>query len=254
MNSSEEYGNALRLIIDGPLDGPDNMARDEALMLCVGAGQSPPTLRLYQWDPPTISLGYFQPFEAIASLPEPEASLTVVRRLTGGGAILHDRELTYSLMLPAVHPLVKGHPNRLYEVAHDAVIQCFKAQGIDANRDGKTDDSGPAKGPFFCFSRRHCFDVLIGNDKVTGSAQRRTKTALLQHGSIILASRYAQQATASPDLPYNDAVAALQKSFPATFAALTGLALRNDDWTVGELGKSCELRAKYAESEWARRV
>ncbi|MFQ5464208.1 MAG: biotin/lipoate A/B protein ligase family protein, partial [Phycisphaerae bacterium] len=232
MDAPQEPGNALRLVIDGPLDGPENMARDEALMLRVGAGDSPPTLRLYQWDPPTISLGYFQPFEAIASLPEPEASLTVVRRLTGGGAILHDRELTYSLMLPAAHPLVKGHPNRLYELAHDAVIECFKTLGIAANRDGATDDSGAAKGPFFCFSRRHCFDVLIGCDKVTGSAQRRTKTALLQHGSIILASRYQQQATASLDVPYNDAVAALRQSFPDTFASLTGLTLRIDDWNA----------------------
>jgi len=246
--------NALRLIVDGPLDGPENMARDEALMLRVGAGQSPPTLRLYQWDPPTISLGYFQPFEAVAALPEPEASLTVVRRLTGGGAILHDRELTYSLMLPAAHSLVKGRPNRLYELAHDAVIECFSALGIDANRDGETDDSGAAKGPFFCFSRRHCFDVLIGADKVTGSAQRRTKTALLQHGSIILASRYQQQAAASPDVAFGDAIAALQQSFPTTFASLTGLTLRTGDWNADELGKSGELRAKYAGSEWTRRV
>jgi len=248
------YDRTLRLIVDGPLDGPENMARDEALMLRVGAGESPPTLRLYQWDPPTISLGYFQPFEAVAALPEPEASLAVVRRLTGGGAILHDRELTYSLMLPAAHPLVKGHPNRLYELAHDAVIECFSALGIAANRHGETDDSGPAKGPFFCFSRRHCFDVLIGADKVTGSAQRRTKTALLQHGSIILASRFQEQSTASLDVAFGDALAALRKMFPESFASQTGTALHNDDWTNAELKDADALRDKYAGDEWTRRV
>ena len=98
------------------------MARDEALMLRVGRSESPPTLRLYQWDPPTISLGYFQRYADYESLPPPGGLLPVVRRLTGGGAILHDLELTYSLALPINHPLVCDGPNRLYELTHDAVI------------------------------------------------------------------------------------------------------------------------------------
>ncbi len=84
----------IRVIQDGTLDGPTNMARDEALMTRVGRSESPPTLRLYQWDPPTISLGYFQSYADYESLPAPAGTLSVVRRLTGGGAILHDLELT----------------------------------------------------------------------------------------------------------------------------------------------------------------
>ncbi len=187
----------IRVLHDPPLDGPTNMARDEALMTRAGTGESVPTLRLYRWDPPTLSLGYFQAYADYESLPPPAGDLAVVRRLTGGGAILHDLELTYSLMLPITHPLLSAGPNRLYEVAHDAVIAALRLLGITAARCGVTDDSGPKRGPFLCFDRRHCYDVLIDDDKIAGSAQRRTRNAVLQHGSIILGNRYAQQATAT---------------------------------------------------------
>src|SRR3970040_852910 len=106
----------LRVLDDPPLDGPTNMAGDEALMTLVGTDDSPPTLRLYQWIEPTISLGYFQHFVDYRALPPPAGELPVVRRLPGGGAILHDLELTYSLSLPAGHGLLAHGPSRLYEV------------------------------------------------------------------------------------------------------------------------------------------
>jgi lipoate-protein ligase A len=165
-------------------------------MLHVGTGQSPPTLRLYQWDPPTISLGYFQPYAQYKELPPPAGRLPVVRRPTGGGAILHDLELTYSLTLPTDHPLIHRNPNRLYELAHDAIINCLSSLGLNAARCGLTDDSGAARGPFFCFQRRHCYDLLLDGDKIAGSAQRRTRHAILQHGSIVLANRFSQHPTA----------------------------------------------------------
>ena len=161
------------------------MARDEALLALAGR-EADPTLRLYEWSEPTISLGYFQRYADYEVLPPPAGRMPVVRRLTGGGAILHDRELTYSLTLPADHALVAGRPKRLYELVHQSLIACFSEAGIDAQWCGRTDESGPAKGPFFCFARRHRFDVLIGSDKVAGSAQRRTRDAILQQGSIVL--------------------------------------------------------------------
>ncbi len=120
----------IRVINDPALAGPVNMARDEALLAQVGDGISPPTLRLYQWDPPTISLGYFQRYADYESLPSPAGELAVVRRQTGGGAILHDLELTYSLALPLAHPLLAKGPSKLYEVAHDAIIACLAELGI----------------------------------------------------------------------------------------------------------------------------
>ena len=114
-----DYG---RLILDPPLPGPVNMARDEAMLEGCREAANSPTLRLYAWHAPTISLGYFQDYAEYEALDGDLAGLDVVRRTTGGGAILHDLEVTYSLVIPAAHPLVAGRPNRLYELAHRAII------------------------------------------------------------------------------------------------------------------------------------
>lgn len=179
----------MRLILDGPFDGVTNMARDEAMLMEVGRGNAPPTLRLYQWSTPTISLGYFQKYADYEALPPSIGGLPVVRRLTGGGAILHDLEVTYSLAIPTGHDLLKEGANRLYELAHDAIIASFHDLNLTAARCGESDDSGAARGPFFCFERRHCYDVLLGKQKIAGSAQRRTRHAVLQHGSVVLPHR-----------------------------------------------------------------
>ena len=243
----------IRVVQDSALAGPVNMARDEALLAQVGEGVAPPTLRLYQWDPPTISLGYFQRYADYESLPPPAGELAVVRRQTGGGAILHDLELTYSLALPLDHPLLAKGPSNLYEVAHDAIIACLAEFGIESVRCGVTDDSGAAKGPFFCFARRHCYDVLIGQDKLAGSAQRRTKTAVLQHGSVILGNRYAQQPMAEADVAYDETVEALRRALPAKLADHTGLPFDSGSWQPTELKAAEPFIDKYAGDAWTRR-
>ena len=188
---------SFRWLIDPPLDGPTNMARDEALLESVGLGESPPTLRFYRWSPPTISLGYFQPFQALASLPPPAGDLAVVRRQTGGGAILHDQELTYSLILPLDHPLVRNAgPNTLYNHVHGIFADLLKQFGIPVNR-GPVGGHCSQRGPFFCFERHSCFDLLVDGRKIMGSAQRRTAKAVLQHGSLILKRRFGQQICAA---------------------------------------------------------
>jgi len=277
----------IRILHDPSLNGPTNMARDEALMTRVGRSESPPTLRLYQWNPPTISLGYFQCYADYESLPAPAGELAVVRRLTGGGAILHDLELTYSLTLPADHRLVSNGPNRLYELAHDAVMACLGDLGLVATRCGTTDDSSPTRGPFFCFERRHRYDVLleqtavscsapsfhpplprgerggsarhtkrenaIGQDKIAGSAQRRTREAVLQHGSIILGNRYTQQATATVPLPFDKSVQHVRSSFAEHLADVTGECFKHGDWSAAELASADTLVGKYADIEWTKR-
>ncbi len=243
----------IRVLQDPPLDGPTNMARDEALLLRVEVGESSPTLRLYQWEPPTISLGYFQRYADYEALPAPAGELAVVRRLTGGGAILHDLELTYSLVLPIGHSLLADHPNRLYEIAHDAVIAALAGLDVSVARCGVTDDSGPTRGPFFCFERRHCYDVLAGSDKITGSAQRRTHRAVLQHGSIILGNRYDQQATARVAGSYEQSVNRLRSTFVDHLSDLTDCAFQAGDWTPEELAAAESLTPKYAGDDWVRR-
>jgi len=244
--------NALNVLDDPPGDGAVNMARDETLLELAGRGALSTTLRLYEWQTPTISLGYFQRYADYRALSPPARDLPVVRRLTGGGAILHDRELTYALAIPIDHPIIAGQPTRLYELVHQAVIQCFQAVGIAPRFSDRTDESGPAKGPFFCFARRHRFDLLLGADKVAGSAQRRTRHAVLQHGSVIFERRFDQQPTATAARDGFD-VSTLRRTFPATLADVMALSWRSIAWPDEGLAMAESLTTKYAGNEWTRR-
>ena len=124
----------LTRIVDPPLSGVANMARDEALLRL--QPESPPTLRFYRWERATLSLGYFQPFDDVRSLPAELRGLPVVRRLTGGGAIVHDRELTYSLVLPRGHRLLADGATALYGVMHDVLIDALARFGLTARLRG----------------------------------------------------------------------------------------------------------------------
>lgn len=244
----------LRVLVDPCLGGPSNMARDETLLLGNESGDSPPTLRLYQWSVPTISLGYFQRHASLEEFSETLRSLAVVRRLTGGGAILHDRELTYSLALPNQHSALQRGPDSLYELAHEAVTRCLADLSIAATTAGTSDDSGPRKGPFFCFARRHRFDLLVGDAKIVGSAQRRTRSAILQHGSIILDNRFSEQPTAKTAIPFSSGIEHLIGSLPRQFAMRMGLRSESGTWTSDEVARSRTLEAKYASAEWTQRA
>jgi lipoate-protein ligase A len=245
----------IRVLEDPPLDGPTNMGRDEALLLRASSGPpSQPTLRIYTWIEPTVSLGYFQPYAEFERLGPPVNQLAVVRRPTGGGAILHDLEMTYSLTAPLSHPICRHGTSRLYEWAHDAVIASLKTMGLDARRDGPTDDSGPQRGPFFCFERRHRFDVLIHGDKIAGSAQRRTKAAVLQHGSIILANRFPVQPVAPLGHEFDNAMARIRSCFASDFAASLDLKPLPGRWTPDELESAATLSTRHRDSAWLRRT
>jgi len=239
----------MRLFHDPPLSGPVNMARDEALLVGVGDRRSPPTLRLYQWNPPTISLGYFQKHADYEALEPPARGLPVVRRLTGGGAILHDLEITYSLTIPIDHPLAVA-PNRLYGLAQQAVVRAMNEIGVEAEPCPETDDSTPTRGPFFCFARRHRYDVLLEGKKLAGSAQRRTKTAVLQHGSIVFGNRFPQQPTADWNVRHSFDLDAFRGLFGIYWAQITSVGLVDADWTEEELSMTEKFVEKYAGAAW----
>ncbi len=244
----------IRLLNDSAMDGPSNMARDEALLISVGQRASPPTLRFYEWDPPTVSLGYFQPHAAFVDLPAPAGALAVVRRLTGGGAILHDRELTYSWILPDNHALLREGPNRLYEMAHEAIARVLKGIGICTTAGGVSDDSGPRRGPFFCFERRHEHDLLVDGEKIVGSAQRRTRDAVLQHGSIIIGNRFPQQRTATTTAPNGDAIAQVRTALGPALAEIAQCEVIPGKWGEPELTLATSLIPKYAGDDWTART
>jgi len=184
---------ACRLILSAkPMDGRWNMAVDEALLeAAITSGQ--PVIRWYGWSTPTVSLGYFQPEEAVASSHRLGA-LPRVRRLTGGGAIVHHHEWTYSCVLPPQQKLVR-HPYELYDVLHRAVIDWFRDErSISLHLRGASQRR--PEEPALCFLREDSHDVCHGDVKVLGSAQRRRKGALLQHGSLIL-----RRSQFAPDVP-----------------------------------------------------
>lgn len=184
--------NPARLIIDKHC-GSMNMAVDEALLL--SAPQSGPTLRFYQWEKPTLSLGYFQ--NATDRLQhEASRGCPIVRRTTGGGAILHDRELTYSFVLPLSHQ-DKSAAQPLYHAFHESLVEALATFGVSASLSSQQPlHQINVAEPFLCFQRRTNGDVLLSGAKIGGSAQRRHKLALLQHGSVLL-----DKSPYAPELP-----------------------------------------------------
>ncbi|TWT56889.1 Octanoyltransferase LipM [Thalassoglobus neptunius] len=204
-----------RLIRDAAQSGKQNMAVD-AEMLRVAVEEDRATVRTYFWSEPTVSLGHFQAREPV-SLPNQFRDLPVVRRLSGGGAILHHHELTYSIALPKSHSL-REHPTQLYEVAHEVIIHLLADAGIEARMRG---DDAFEDESFLCFLRGDARDIVIGTNKIVGSAQRRRQGAILQHGSLLLS-----RSNFAPELP--------------GVTELTGIELPVDRFADRFLGILCE--------------
>jgi lipoate-protein ligase A len=179
----------FRLLVTEPLDGAWNMALDEALLLSRLDGAGPPTLRFFAWSPPTVSVGYGQRLEggidhdAIRRL-----GLGLVRRPTGGSAILHegpDLELTYSVVAGATD--FPGADDLLgtYRWIGDGLCAGLSALGAPVEM-VPVQPSDPATMPAFCFARTGSYELEVGGRKLVGSAQRRQGRAFLQHGAIML--------------------------------------------------------------------
>lgn len=175
-----------------------NMALDEALLL--GGGETP-ILRLYTWAPDTLSLGYFQSiqgvpaavaFRADAEGTSPPPHFTgplpgaLVRRLTGGGAIHHTGELTFSISAPASHPLYKGPVEPSYGRVHSAIADALKQAGVDATARGEEQLDSDQSETGMCFHKSAAVDLVWAARKGVGSAQRRKGGRVLHHGSIKL--------------------------------------------------------------------
>ncbi len=181
-----------RLIIDEPAEAAWNMAVDQALLESVSAGGAP-VLRFYRWQQPTLSLGYFQ---SLAQRQQHAASrdAPVVRRSSGGGAIVHDRELTYSLVMP-IRDRTSARVQDMVDRMHGAIRGACSDANIPLQRVGQQAAAGGTPA-FLCFQRRSREDLECAGYKVVGSAQRRAAHAVLQHGSMLLAA-----SEKAPELP-----------------------------------------------------
>src|SRR6266542_73220 len=170
---------SCRLLPDAVADGPANMADDEVLLRSAALGL--PSLRFYGWTEATISLGYFQP--AARRLEDPLLSdLPFLRRPTGGDALVHHHELTYCLAVPSEHARRSAPP---WLAMHAVIATALAEFGVDAHphvAGGEDSFSG-----FLCFEHFTPGDLIVNGAKVVGSAQRRQRSAVMQHGSILLA-------------------------------------------------------------------
>jgi lipoate-protein ligase A len=168
-----------------------NMAIDE-VMLADAASEGVASLRFYQWTEATVSLGYFQAAEARRGLPGLDG-VALVRRASGGGALVHHHELTYGIALPAGDVWQRSNQSWLCEM-HGHIRKALARFGVDASLCPDGGEKG--RGETLCFRHHTPGDVLIHGHKVVGSSQRRQRGALLQHGAVLLA-----QSPYTPQLP-----------------------------------------------------
>ncbi|GIK73599.1 MAG: octanoyltransferase LipM [Chloroflexota bacterium] len=175
-----------RLIIDAaPRSGAANMAIDQAIAEACATGDSPPTLRFYRWNPPAVSLGRLQPINDIDEQRVAAFGYEIVRRPTGGRAILHTDELTYSVAAAASHPLMHGGVMDAYLRISNALIAGLRLLGVDADK-APGDVRVGADVSAVCFETPSAYEITAGGRKLMGSAQSRRANYVLQHGSLPL--------------------------------------------------------------------
>ena len=252
-----------------------NMAIDEAVFRKNIRGESPPTLRFYGWQSPALSIGYFQDYRKEV---DDEAcrkfGVEVVRRPTGGKAVLHERELTYAVVAGAETGLFPPDILKTYLVIGRCLAEGLAGVGIRAEM--KEDGRRPPDGalPSACFSFPSRYELLVGDRKICGSAQMRSQGAFLQHGSLLTAfdplrtcevmlphRRLEKEADrlrnavtsvgeqAGPALDEEGLRRALREGFERTL----GIRLREGMLTPGEQALRDELvEKKYGREEWNR--
>lgn len=168
-----------------------NMALDEALLDWHSEGKIAPTIRFYGWNPPTLSIGYFQKVEKEIDMDAVRRhGLGFVRRPTGGRGVLHDKELTYSVIVSEDHPRMPKTVTEAYRVISEGILHGFRLLGLDAHfAIPRTDEEKQhLKNPrsSVCFDAPSWYELVVEGRKVAGSAQTRQKGVILQHGSILL--------------------------------------------------------------------
>jgi len=190
--SPEEYPLATwRLLNTGPADGAANMAIDEAILTAVAEGKSPPTLRFFAWEPPCLSIGYSQAADDVDITKCQQAGVNVVRRPTGGRAILHTDELTCSIVASQGEPRVAGGVVESYRRLSAGLVRGLRFLGVDvAQAEAGHGTVAPigqdADVSAACFDAPSAYEVTAGGKKLVGSAQVRRRGAVLQHGSLLL--------------------------------------------------------------------
>ena len=280
LRPADEYPRAVwRVIIHHVADGAANMAIDEAIAEHVASRLVPPTLRFYAWEPPCLSLGYAQPtaevdFERLRRL-----GWDVVRRPTGGRAILHTDELTYSVAVPADDPRVAGGVVESYRRLAEGLLAGLNVLGAAVRADPAAEnmDDPSSKGPV-CFEVPSAYEITVEGRKLIGSAQtRRGGNVILQHGTLplsgdlgricdvlvfrdeesrtearrrVLARAITLEEALRRPVDMAEVIAALMHGFRTAL----NLELVESSLTPSELSRAADLRAsRYASQAWTQR-
>ncbi len=265
------------MLVTGPARGAWNMAVDEAMVEHIGRGESLPTLRLYSWQPACLSLGHAQPY-ADADLTRLQArGWDLVRRPTGGRAILHTDELTYSVTSAPGEPLMAGSVVESYGRLAPALLAAVRALGVEAEIK-ETPSVEPSSTNPVCFEVPSTNEVTAKGKKLIGSAQARRKEGILQHGSLPLTGDLARITEA---LKFEDEAARREagqrllrrattvesvlghapswedacEAFVTAFQAVLGLRFDPCPLSQSENHRAEELvQEKYAHPSWMERV
>jgi lipoate-protein ligase A len=265
-----------RLIVDPPQPGTLNMARDEAILEAVSQNDAPPTLRLYAWEPACLSLGYAQRVRDVDQARLAAQGWHLVRRMTGGRAILHTDELTYSVTLPLTHLLAAGGIIESYRRLSAALLRAVNQIGLNANAERHTERQGERPGPV-CFEVPSDYEITAGGKKLIGSAQVRRRNVLLQHGTLPLAGDVSRicEALVFPDdaaraanrlhvtqrattlaaalgreVTWDEAATALVDAFHECF----GIAFERASLSTAEQARVAQLETVYNSAAWNQRV
>src|SRR5574341_1837399 len=271
-------------------DGATNMAVDEAILLAVADGNAPPTLRFFGWTPPCLSLGYAQPVADVDGDRLRARGWDLVRRPTGGRAILHTDELTYSVVAPMTETRVAGGVVESYRRLSAGLMRGLEILGLAARADKsekiqisnskiQTPNTPITQSPIpVCFEVPSNYEITAGDKKLLGSAQVRKRGVVLQHGTLPLtgdiariceglrfdsdderqraAARVRQRATAvrevlGHEVSWDKAAAAMARGFTEAL----NLQLEAGALTARESELAVKLREeKYAAGSWNERV
>jgi lipoate-protein ligase A len=272
--------NSWRLLItpaERAARGAWNMAVDEAILEQIARGDSSATLRLYAWAPPCLSLGHAQPFADVDMLRLRRHGWEVVRRATGGRAILHTDELTYSVIAPVDEPRVAGSILESYNRLAQALLLAVKSLGMPVEMKEEAAQDAVLRNNPVCFEVPSAYEITVNGKKLIGSAQARRREGVLQHGSLPLtgdlaricqalvfenetdrenASKRLLERATTVESVLGRAVSWEQaaQAFIRAFEAQLGISLERGELSESESGRADELVVeKYNHASWTER-
>lgn len=255
-----------------------NMAMDEALLNFVASGDIGPVIRFYTWNPATLSVGYFQRLTKEIDIDKvKEKGFGLVRRQTGGRGVLHDKELTYSVIVPESHPNMPSTVTEAYRVISQGLLEGYKELGLDAyfaipkSKEEREKLKQPRSA--VCFDAPSWYELVVEGRKIAGSAQIRQKGVILQHGSLLqdvdvdelfdmfifknerlkskMKAAFVDKAVALNDIAdHYISITDMEQAFEKGFKQGLGIELKPLTLTDEQLQEVKKLEDKYRSDEW----